>query len=208
MRINKLAIFTVVILAAAAFFMLGGYSSMVGTVVDAVTGLPIEGAVVLVEWTVEKGVPGMMVTERVKVTESITDKEGKVVLSGMSDPSVNPPLIVIYKLGYVAWRSDFIFPDYKKRKDFKWGSEYVFGMEGFKKGYSHSRHISFFRVDLSLDSSSKLEEAYKWERPMARKEEELYREKQKTLKPGEISNQRIWEGILQELYFQKGGGTK
>ena len=62
----------------------GCYAEMTGTVVDAETGAPIEGAVVLVEWTVTKGVPGMTVTETYKVIEKITDKEGKVKIPGGS----------------------------------------------------------------------------------------------------------------------------
>ena len=54
-------------------------AEITGTVVDAETGQPIEGAVVLVEWTMTKGVPGMSHTESYKIVEEITDKEWEVL---------------------------------------------------------------------------------------------------------------------------------
>ena len=51
-------------LAILLVFMVTNCSAEItGTVVDAETGKPIEGAVVLVEWTMTKGVPGMSHTE-------------------------------------------------------------------------------------------------------------------------------------------------
>lgn len=194
MKMKQLVFLSAMILMAP-----GCYAEMTGTVIDAETGQPIEGAVVLVEWSVEKGIPGMMITERIKVTESITDKDGKVQLAGHLNPSVNPPLVVIYKAGYVAWRSDFIFPDYIKRTDFDWQNHYVFKMEKFKKGYLHSKHISFLRMGLRLDASSKLDRAYAWEWNAAEKEMELFRMKFKALRPGQ-SEKNVWDEIIKELY--------
>ena len=107
------------------FGTIGCYATITGTVVDPETGEPIEGAIVLVEWTKTKGF-GLTYTESYKVIEAITDKEGKATVSGIFNPMVNPPDITIYKKGHVAWNNKFIFPNYKKRKDFKWQSEYVF----------------------------------------------------------------------------------
>ena len=51
-------------LAILLVFMVGSCSAEItGTVVDAETGKPIEGAVILVEWTMTKGVPGMSHTK-------------------------------------------------------------------------------------------------------------------------------------------------
>jgi len=80
-----------------------------GTVVDAENGKPIEGAVVLVEWTRKTGI-GDKHTVSVKVVEKVTDKEGNFKVYGSIDPFVDPPTIVIYKKDYVAWRNDFVFP--------------------------------------------------------------------------------------------------
>jgi hypothetical protein len=49
---------------------------MTGTVQDAETGAPIEGAVVFVEWTKTKGLPGLTSTKVYKIVEVETDKDG------------------------------------------------------------------------------------------------------------------------------------
>jgi len=121
----------------------GCYAEITGKVIDAETGLPIEGAIVLVEWTVTKGLPGMTYHESYKVAEIVTDNEGKVTISGVSNLLINPPDVTVYKNGYVAWNSNFIFPGYKKRADFKWQNGAVFKLEKFKAQYSFIEHQSF-----------------------------------------------------------------
>lgn len=195
-----------IVLAIAVLLLTTGcYEEITGTVVDAETGKPIEGAVVYVEWRKTKGL-GFKYGETYKVIEVVTDKEGKFTVSGVLDPFVRPPIIVVYKKDYVAWRNDFIFPDYEKRKDFQWQNDYVFRLERFKKTYSHSLHIFFFQSDLSLTSSSKLYQAYSWENPLASKEEELLRKKRQTKKPNEYTEKEIWGEIVEELYLQKEKG--
>jgi hypothetical protein len=121
----------------------GCYAETTATVVDVETGKPIEGAVVLVEWTKTKGVPGMSHTESAKVIEVVSDKDGKVVISGNIDPLVDPPNITIYRKGYVAWHSRWIFPSWENRKDFQWRSGNVYGLEKFKDTYSYTDHQLF-----------------------------------------------------------------
>lgn len=176
---------------------------MSGTVTDAETGKPLEDAVVFVEWTKTKGGwTGLGYKETYKIVEKTTDKDGKFRVFGVLSPFVNPPTIVIYIKGYVAWRNDYIFPIDKKRQDFRWENGYEFKLEPFKK-YSHSRHILFFSGDLSL-SSTKLEKAYSWEISLARKEEEIAREKRKLKKTGEYTEEVLWKEIVDELYSQEG----
>lgn len=132
-----------IILAVAILFLTSScYAEMTGTVVDAETGKPIEGAVMLVVWTKTKGL-GLTYTETYKVIEVVTDKAGQLKVSKVYNPFVNPPYITIYKKGYVAWNNKFIFPDYRKREDFKWQRGYVFKMERFKNEYTYSDHVSF-----------------------------------------------------------------
>jgi hypothetical protein len=194
-----------VLVSLLIFMSSGCYAEMTGTVVDAETGASIEGAVVLVEWTVTKGMPGMTVTERYKVVETKTDKDGKATISGVLNPQVNPPVVVIYKAGYVAWNNEFIFPDYKKRTDFKWGEDQLFKLERFRKGYSYSKHLLFFRPIVHSAGDSKtlpnMYQAFSWETTMAAREEELLRNKKK-LTPTETED-RLWQEIMRELYFQK-----
>ena len=149
------------------FIVTGCEGTITGVVVDAETGQPIEGAVILVEWTQAKGLPGMSYTESYKVVEVVTDEEGKASLEGVANPFVSSPRVTVYKKGYVAWNNEFIFPDWKKRTDFKWENNYVFKLEKFKPKYSYRKHLSFIRASIaSFDEGNKkqkMKNAYEWE---------------------------------------------
>jgi len=154
----------------------GCYAEMKGIVLDAETGVPIEGAVVFVEWTRTKGLPGLTSTKVHKILEVETGKDGKFAISGTLSPFANPPLAVIYKRGYVAWRNDFIFPGYKKRTDFKYQKDMVIKLEKFQEGFSRKEHISFIghgidyeMADPNSPENRKLENAFRWEKYLANK---------------------------------------
>jgi hypothetical protein len=154
-------------------FLSSCYQSITGTVVDAETGQPIEGAVVLVEWTKTKGF-GLTYTESYKVAETLTDKEGKFVLPGCYSSSVNAPHVTIYKKGYVAWNNEFIFPDYKKRSDFIWQKGDMLKLEKFNPAYTHDAHIVFIntviRSTLAYEKKRQMINAFEWETDLARAE--------------------------------------
>jgi len=118
------------------------YLPITGTVVDAETGKPIEGAVVLVEWTIKKGI-GDKHTESVKVAEVLTDKDGKFDLPGCYRPFVEKPDLAIYKKGFVTWSSRNIFPTWENRKDFQWASNNKYNVEKFRNTYSYIDHGGF-----------------------------------------------------------------
>jgi hypothetical protein len=141
---KKLAILSVVVLLIIVFLMLrpSSYPPMTGTVVDAVTRQPIEGAVVLVEWTKTHGI-GEHWTESFKVEEAVTDKDGKFTVAGLDTRSVNSPDVTVYKKEYVAWSNRWLFPSYENRPDFRWGKGYVFKLEKFKDTYSYVDHDGF-----------------------------------------------------------------
>ena len=149
------------------FVMTGCEGTITGIVVDAETGQPIEGAVILVEWTKAKGLPGMTYTESHKVVEVVTDKEGKAYIEGVSSPFVDAPDVTVYKKGYVAWNNHYIFPDWKKRTAFKWSNNYVFKLEKFKPGFSHDKHVDFLREAIrshaETEKKGAMIEAYEWE---------------------------------------------
>jgi hypothetical protein len=155
---------------------------MTGTVVDAETGKPIEGAVVLVEWTKKTGI-GDYHTESVKVVEAMTDKQGKFTVSGIFDPFVDAPDVTVYKKGYVAWSSRWIFPGYENRTNFRWG-DFVFKLEQFKSEYSHDAHTSFIDscVNASLSKYYEVKKhflrAIEWEQDLAF-QERMRKNKQK-----------------------------
>ena len=122
----------------------GCYGKITGQVVDAETGKPLEGAVILVEWTKTSGL-GHTSTESFKVVEAVTDKNGKAGIEGLFSLRADYPSVTVYKKGYVAWNSKKIFPSYDKREDFEWDSTYEFRLEKFKDRYSYGEHVSFIR---------------------------------------------------------------
>ena len=147
-------IISIILVLLLGFISIGCDREFEGKVVDAETDKPIEEAVVLVEWTVTKGVPGLTHTESVKVIEAITDKAGKFTITGALK---HTPHVTIYKKGYVAWNNKFIFPDYKKRKDFKLENGQVFKLERFKESFGYVAHESFITsaINVSLGAKQK-----------------------------------------------------
>jgi len=155
----------------------GCYLPISGRVIDAETNKPIEGAVVLVEWTKTIGF-GLTRTESYKVAEAISDKDGEIRLSGCYSPVVNKPHVTVYKKGYVAWNDESIFPALTQRVDFTWGS-YVFRLEKFRPEYSYDKHVSFIwssiREYQNYDAKKIIINAFEWERGKAFQERERSR---------------------------------
>lgn len=158
----------------------GCYLPINGRVVDAETQQPIEGAIVLVEWTKKHGF-GDAWTESYKVVEVVSDKEGRVKIDGCNSLFVEQPDITVYKKGYVAWNDERIFPSYDRRTDFRWGNV-VFKLEQFKEDYSYIAHTDYIRF--SINSSLNFEvkrhiyNAFSWEDQMASKERDRQSRKQ------------------------------
>ena len=168
--IMALSVIAIIVLT----FALGGYPPISATVVDAKTGDPIEGAVVLVEWTNTHGF-GHTHTESYKVVEIISNKEGRVNIEGVYRPFLNKPHVTVYKKGYVAWNDEYIFPGNKRRQGFKWENNLVIKMEQFsKKDFSHNHHVSFLRtatrITLDNDIKNSFEKLFEWEVDLAREE--------------------------------------
>ena len=140
------------------------YFPIEGTVVDAETGKPIEGAVVLAEWTITKGI-GLTATESYMIVETVTDRNGKFKINAyVLNPFVNKPRLTLYKAGYTAWNNRFIFPGYIPRKETRWQSNNTYAIEKFKEEYSHTEHVSFIHTfTLGLTSDSTFEKAYRLE---------------------------------------------
>jgi hypothetical protein len=141
----------------------GYYRTITGNVVDAETMKPIEGAVVMAEWTITKGF-GLTHTESYKVMESVSDANGKVTIEGVFHPFVNPPDLVVYKPGYVTWSSRSTFPVFSVR-DFRWENQ-VLKLDRFKPGYSYVDHGHFFDnvINLGLGNKNTITELFdRWE---------------------------------------------
>lgn len=191
---------TILIVLLTAISYVRGIS---GTVVDAETGQPVEGAVIHVEWTTTKGVPGQSYTQDYKISETSTNSEGKFRIFGVLNPLANLPIIVIYKRRYVAWRNDYIFPDYKRRNDVQRTNKYFVELERFRPTYSHSRHLSFLKSGGLTISSAQLSLALSWEASLANKEERLLRKKIEKTEAAQDQD-KLWQEIIQELYLKKG----
>lgn len=74
-----------------------------GSVIDADTGEPIEGVVVLGEWSKERITPGGAVSEYYDARETVTDKNGEFSIPGQGlliASNVTPMDVLIFKAGY------------------------------------------------------------------------------------------------------------
>ena len=172
---------SVLVAILVAYFILIYLTGMSGTVIDAETGQPIEDAVVLVEWTVTKGF-GLTHTDSYCVKEKVTDKNGRFTVFGVINPFVDEPTVTIYQRGYVAWSSRWVFPESRKRTDFKWGRS-VLKLEKFKNDYSHVKHMEFVAdsIHAGLNDNSKrtMYSAIKWEERIASGEKDLQKKLKK-----------------------------
>lgn len=99
------------------------------------TGKPIEGAVVVAQWTNTRGIPGLQYHNLHKIVETLTDKNGAFSLSGTSGFIINPPDMIIYKEGYLPWRNGSIFPDKNLEKK-EWDNNVTYKLDVFTDKYT------------------------------------------------------------------------
>jgi len=74
-----------------------------GRIIDADTGEPIEGVVVLGEWNSEHITPGGAVSEYYDARETVTDNNGEFSITGQGlliASNVTPMNVLIFKAGY------------------------------------------------------------------------------------------------------------
>jgi len=126
---------------------IGCASTLSGQVVDAQTGQPIAGAVVLGVWVYAGGAPGLAHSELVGVREAETDAEGRFALESLAGLPVEER-ITVYKSGYVAWSNLFSFPPLRRRE--KTAAPTQIRLEPFPPGESHWEHMLF--IDLARSS--------------------------------------------------------
>jgi hypothetical protein len=116
----KISISTLVLTALVCLLSTGcGMKMMVkGRVVDAVTGQPVEGAVVAIKWVHEKiDVPGLPTPkELLGTTEIVTDAQGDFTIPRYIGFR-RRHYMGIYKKGYICWNSEDIFNPYGKTYD-------------------------------------------------------------------------------------------
>jgi hypothetical protein len=113
-------------------------------VLEAQTGQPLSGAVVLGVWTTKgEGIFGAHApTKLVGVREAETDAQGRFTLERPSGVfSEEDESITVYKFGYVAWNNLFLWPTSKRREDSQIPAQ--IRLDTFPEGGDRRRHIGF-----------------------------------------------------------------
>lgn len=134
-------------LGLAALFLVtlagnGCAASLKGQVVDARTGEPIQGAVVVGVWTRVAGWPGLHHHELIAVKETETDAEGRFALERAAQPAFeDDESVTIYKFGFIAWNNIVAYPSWKRRPTTSVPSQIP--LESFPPGASHQEHMIF-----------------------------------------------------------------
>jgi hypothetical protein len=132
-----------------------------GTVVDAETDRPISGAVVAASWAFERGVG---LTGPAEATEVVaeTGADGRYRIPALRSLPTGPSMrvrrftLIVYRRGYVGWRSDRRFPDGRIRRDFSQRSGQV-RLEKWREGLFYHRHLVF------LGGGAAIRAAAQWE---------------------------------------------
>jgi hypothetical protein len=117
-------------------------SNIKGKVVDLDTGKPIEKAAIFIHWWKVKGMPGLWHSEDVERSETVTNDQGDFETPEYST-LVNEFRMAVYKMGYVCWSSESIFPSYEKRTDFSLRDGIIIKLEQFSDKYSRKKHADF-----------------------------------------------------------------
>ena len=130
-----------------------------GKVSDATTGAPIAGALVYGVWTYEAGA-GFAQPAGVHSAMASTDARGKYRIARVGDAADQKPIagarlvdfqLVVYKAGYVAYRSDRRFADLAPRLDFAQRNNQI-ALERWQAHFSHAKHLSFVGVGPAIVS--------------------------------------------------------
>jgi hypothetical protein len=116
-----------------------------GRVLDATTKTPIAGALVYAAWTLERGTALPEPAGSREIVGS-TDAGGNYRIASLpslpAGARVTDFTLLVYKRGYVAYRSDRRFHDLGPRMDFAQTGNQVL-LERWRNELSHARHLRF-----------------------------------------------------------------
>ncbi|HUJ59607.1 MAG TPA: carboxypeptidase-like regulatory domain-containing protein [Kofleriaceae bacterium] len=130
-----------------------------GRVVDATTHAPIAGALVYAAWTLERGT-GLLEPDGAREAVTSTDAGGnyKIAAIGALPPGARLTdfTLLIYKRGYVAYRSDRRFSDFGPRMDFAQTDNQVL-LDRWNNEMSHARHLRFVGSGLQVSALTQWE---------------------------------------------------
>lgn len=126
-----------------------------GRVVDAGTGRPVTGAIVYSTWTFTGG-RGLTAPAGFHEHVTSTDADGRYEVPALtSDPRGGARItafqMVVYKRGYVAYRSDRRFTDFGPRHDFAQLRNEI-ELERWTEDMSHARHLRYIGGGAQLAS--------------------------------------------------------
>ncbi len=139
-----------------------------GRVLDAETGRPVSGALVYATWTFVRGV-GLPAPGGWREYQGSTDPGGYYTVPKLvalpADGSIRLAdfSLVIYKKGFVAYRSDRRFADLGTRTDFSQVRNEV-ALERWRSDFSHVKHLRY------VGGGAALTELTAWEIPEAARE--------------------------------------
>jgi hypothetical protein len=118
-----------------------------GRVVDGSSGDPVAGALVYATWSFQAGY-GLTTPAGYREAITSTDANGRYKIDRLDDlpeggaTRVTEFVLVVYKRGYVAYRSDRRFRDLGPRRDFS-QQQNVVTLERWRAEYSHVRHLRY-----------------------------------------------------------------
>ncbi len=118
-----------------------------GKVVDAAGGAPVAGALVYATWTLQDGNAPLGHREFVTSTDASGNYQvpsfGKVpARGGPGGGRITEFVMVIYKRGYVGYRSDRRFGDFGPRLDFAQKQNRV-ALDRWRTDHSHAEHVRY-----------------------------------------------------------------
>jgi hypothetical protein len=116
-----------------------------GRVVDAASASPVAGALVYASWTFEAGA-GLPIPGGYREHIGNTDANGYYEVPRVGAAPDGARLVdftlVVYKRGFVAYRSDRRFSDFGPRLDFS-QKQHQIALERWRDDYSHARHLRY-----------------------------------------------------------------
>ncbi|HET9624667.1 MAG TPA: hypothetical protein VFP84_25040 [Kofleriaceae bacterium] len=158
-----------------------------GRVVDSTTHAPIAGALIYAAWTFERGT-GLTEPAGAKDFVGSTDAAGNYKVGKLAqlphDARITEFTLLIYKRGYIAYRSDRRFSDLGLRMDFAQTDNQVL-LERWRNDLSHARHLRFVGAGTAVAALTQ------WEIGDATAELDGKRQSSDDLRPGRIDGQYV-----------------
>ena len=158
-----------------------------GRVVDSTTKAPVAGALVYGAWALERGT-GLAEPAGAKEYVGSTDAAGYYKIPALGAPPrsarVTEFTLLVYKRGFIAYRSDRRFADLGPRMDFAQHGNQVL-LERWRTELSHSRHLRF------VGSGTAVAALTAWELADASAELDGRRQQGEDLRPGRGEGQYV-----------------